>query len=69
MLTINVAVILAIIIVLLLFRPVKPRKRIDAVILVILSVILGVLIAPTSLGRGIYDLMYQISGGISGYHW
>ncbi|POX43242.1 hypothetical protein C3486_01475 [Streptomyces sp. Ru73] len=69
MLTINVAVLLAIILILLLCRPVKPRKRIDQVVLVILAVILGILIAPTGLGQSIANGMNQLALGISRIGW
>ncbi|MGI5472332.1 hypothetical protein [Streptomyces sp. CA-132043] len=65
MLTISVALVLAIILVLLLFRRVQARSRIDQTVVILLALVLGVLIAPTGLGQAIMNGMAQISQGIS----
>ncbi|GAA0495426.1 hypothetical protein GCM10010361_71040 [Streptomyces olivaceiscleroticus] len=67
MLTINVALLLAVILFLLLFRPVQARSRGYQTMVVVIAVVLGVLIAPTGLGQGILNGMAQLSQGISNF--
>ncbi|WP_320781390.1 hypothetical protein [Streptomyces sp. CRN 30] len=64
-LTINMALLLAVVIILLLFRPVQARKRWDQFLVVVLSVILGVLLAPTDFGRSIINGLGQLTQSFS----
>lgn len=63
--TINVALLLAVIVVLLILRRVQARSRFDQALTVLTALVLGVLIAPTSVGEGIMNLVRQITHGIS----
>ncbi|MEV0599404.1 hypothetical protein AB0I82_08910 [Streptomyces sp. NPDC050315] len=65
MLTINVALLLAVILFLLLRRRVQARSRVDQTVTVLLAVSFGVLIATTPLGQGILDVLGQLTNGIS----
>ncbi|MFE7332370.1 hypothetical protein ACFU8W_47500 [Streptomyces sp. NPDC057565] len=65
MLTINVAVLLAVIVVLRLRRPTHSRSRLDEKFTVVIVLALGVLIAPTDLGQGILSVLTQLVQGIS----
>ncbi|MFE7711862.1 hypothetical protein ACFU6I_40315 [Streptomyces sp. NPDC057486] len=65
MLTINVAVLLAVIVVLRLRRRTQARSRLDEKFTVVIVLALGVLIAPTDLGQGILRVLTQLVQGIS----
>ncbi|WP_394436388.1 hypothetical protein [Streptomyces sp. SGAir0957] len=65
MVTIDVAVILAIVAILLLRRPVAPRKRGDTFLVMLIVLVLGVLIAPTALGQGITEMMGELSNALT----
>ncbi len=65
MLTIDVAVLLAVVLVLRLRRRVHARSRADQSTTVALALVFGLLIAPTSLGRGILDVVGQVAEGVS----
>ncbi|MEU6390976.1 hypothetical protein [Streptomyces sp. NPDC046939] len=65
MVTIDVAVILAVIAILLLRRPVQPRKRGDTALVMVILLVLGVLIAPTALGQAITDMMGQLANALT----
>ncbi|MFE7709336.1 hypothetical protein ACFU6I_26860 [Streptomyces sp. NPDC057486] len=65
MLTINVAVLLAVIVVLRLRRRTEARSRLDEKFTVVIVLALGVLIAPTDLGQGILSVLTQLVQGIS----
>ncbi|MEU0835682.1 MULTISPECIES: hypothetical protein [unclassified Streptomyces] len=65
MLTINVAVLLAVIVVLRLRRRTQARSRLDEKFTVVIVLALGVLIAPTDLGQGILSVLTQLVQGIS----
>ncbi|MFJ9714222.1 hypothetical protein [Streptomyces sp. NPDC101234] len=54
--TINVAVLLAIIIVVRLRRRTQARSRFDEKMSVVLCVTLGVVIAPTAFGKSVLDV-------------
>ncbi|EST37713.1 hypothetical protein N566_11475 [Streptomycetaceae bacterium MP113-05] len=69
MLTINVAVLLAVIVVLRLRRPTEPRKRSDETLSVALVLVLGVLLAPTAFGQWILDVLGQLVHGITQAGW
>ncbi|GLP69171.1 hypothetical protein TUSST3_57940 [Streptomyces sp. TUS-ST3] len=63
--TINVAVLLAIIVVVRLRRRTHARSRVDEKMTVVLCVTLGVLIAPTAFGKSILDVVTQLVEGLS----
>ncbi|MEU5838613.1 hypothetical protein ABZ820_33775 [Streptomyces diacarni] len=65
MLTINVAVLLAVIVVIRLRRPTHARSRFDDKLGVGLVLVLGLLLAPTDLGQGILRVTNQLIDGIS----
>ncbi|MGW1616931.1 hypothetical protein ACWCQZ_47685 [Streptomyces sp. NPDC002285] len=64
-LTINVAVLLAVIIVLRLGRRTQARSRADEKLTVGIVLVFGVLIAPTAFGQGILDVVVQLAQGVS----
>ncbi|MGA5363972.1 hypothetical protein [Streptomyces purpurascens] len=65
MLTINVAVLLAVIIILRLRRRTQARSRWDEKLTVVIVLVFGVLIAPTAFGQGILDVVVQLVQGVS----
>lgn len=65
MLTINVAVLLAVIVVIRLRRRTHARSRLDEKFTVVIVLALGVLIAPTPLGQGIMDFLGQLASGVT----
>ncbi|MFD8003972.1 hypothetical protein [Streptomyces mirabilis] len=65
MLTINVAVLLAVIIVVRLRRRTEARKRSDEQLTVLIVLVFGVLVAPTAFGHGVVDVVGQLAEGIT----
>ncbi|MFJ6798159.1 hypothetical protein [Streptomyces sp. NPDC091268] len=65
MLTINVAVLPAVVVVLRLRRRTEARSRRDEKTTVVIVLALGVLLAPTDLGRGIADVLGRLVDGVS----
>ncbi|MGI5337229.1 hypothetical protein ACQEVS_07485 [Streptomyces sp. CA-181903] len=65
MVTIDVAVLLAVIVVLRLGRRTQSRSRNDEKLTVVIVLALGVLIAPTSVGRGIHDILGRLANSIT----
>ncbi|MFJ7242619.1 hypothetical protein [Streptomyces olivaceus] len=65
MLKINVAVLLAVIIVVRLRRRTQARSRNDEKLTVLIVLVFGILVAPTSFGQGVLDVVQQITAGIS----
>ncbi|MFG2875052.1 hypothetical protein ACGFYU_08565 [Streptomyces sp. NPDC048337] len=63
-LTINMAVLLAVIIVLRLRRRTQARSRLDEKATVIIVLVFGVLVAPTAFGQGVLDVVTQLARGI-----
>ncbi|GHG60256.1 hypothetical protein GCM10018779_27450 [Streptomyces griseocarneus] len=63
--TINVALLLAIIIVVRLRRRTEARSRFDEKLTVVIVLVFGVLIAPTSFGQGILNVVGQLARSIS----
>ncbi|MGW6564827.1 hypothetical protein [Streptomyces sp. NPDC054975] len=66
MMTINVAVLLAVVVVMRLRRRTQARSRVEERNTAFLVLALGILIAPTSLGQGIYNGIGQLVRGVSG---
>ncbi|MFI9150499.1 hypothetical protein [Streptomyces sp. NPDC053367] len=65
MLTINVAVLLAVIVVWRLRRRTHARSRFDEKLTVVIVLALGVLIAPTPAGQGIQNVLGQLASGVT----
>ncbi|MER7998365.1 hypothetical protein ACWEJP_01320 [Streptomyces sp. NPDC004749] len=65
MLTINVAVLLAVIVLFRLRRRTEARSRFDEKLTVVIVLALGVLIAPTPAGEGILNVLGQLAGGVT----
>jgi hypothetical protein len=64
-LSINVAVLLAVIIIVRLRRRTQARKRSDEQLTVLIVLVFGVLVAPTAFGQGIADVVGQLADGIT----
>ncbi|WP_404199119.1 hypothetical protein [Streptomyces tauricus] len=64
-LSVNVAVLLAVIIVLRLRRRTQARKRSDEQLTVLIVLVFGVLVAPTAFGQWIADVAGQFAEGIT----
>ncbi|MDX3715304.1 hypothetical protein [Streptomyces europaeiscabiei] len=64
-LTINVAVLLAVIIVVRLRRRTQARSRFDEKLTVAIVLVFGVLIAPTAFGEAIFDVVGQLAQGVT----
>ncbi|MDF4254646.1 hypothetical protein [Streptomyces sp. WMMB303] len=60
MLTINVAVLLAFVVVMRLRRRTEARSRNDEKLTVFIVLVLGLLLAPTELGQGILRVTGQV---------
>ncbi|MFI9580417.1 hypothetical protein ACIHCQ_00860 [Streptomyces sp. NPDC052236] len=65
MLTINVAVLLALIIIVRLRRRTQARSRVDERLTVLIVLVFGVLIAPTSFGQGVVNVVGQLADSVS----
>ncbi|MFD9028265.1 hypothetical protein [Streptomyces parvulus] len=65
MLTINVAVLLAVIIVVRLRRRTEARSRNDEKLTVLVVLVFGILVAPTAFGQGVLDVVGQLASGIN----
>lgn len=64
-LTIDLAVLLAVVIVLLWRRRVAPRTRLDTGMTMAVVLVFGVLIAPTAFGQGILDAVGEVAQGVT----
>ncbi|MER5199879.1 hypothetical protein [Streptomyces sp. NPDC002884] len=64
MLTINVAVLLAVIIVVRLRRRTEARSRNDEKLTVLIVLMFGVVVAPTAFGQGVLDVVSQLAAGV-----
>lgn len=64
-LTINVAVLLAVIIVVRLRRRTHARSRNDEKLTVLIVLVFGILVAPTAFGQGVLDVVGQLASGIN----
>ncbi|OQR63548.1 hypothetical protein B6E66_14465 [Streptomyces maremycinicus] len=65
MLTINVAVLLAVIIVVRLGRRTEARSRNDEKLTVFIVLAFGVVVAPTAFGQGVLDVVTQLATRVS----
>lgn len=62
---INLAVLLAVIIILRLRRRTQARKRSDEQLTVLIVLVFGVLVAPTAFGQGILNVVGQLADGVT----
>ncbi|MEV6682706.1 MULTISPECIES: hypothetical protein [Streptomyces] len=65
MLTINVAVLLAVIVFFRLRRRTQARSRNEERNTAVIILALGVLLAPTPVGQGILDILGQLASGVT----
>ncbi|MFJ2060551.1 hypothetical protein ACIOMM_32115 [Streptomyces sp. NPDC087908] len=65
MMTINVGVLLAIIAVMRLRRRTQARSRVEERNTAFILLVLGIVIAPTPLGQGIFNVIKQLVSGVS----
>ncbi|MEK9520644.1 hypothetical protein MIU24_14770 [Streptomyces venezuelae] len=65
MMTINVGVLLAIIAVMRLRRRTQARSRVEERNTAVILLVLGIVIAPTPLGQGIFNVIKQLVSGVS----
>lgn len=64
-LTIDLAVLLAVVIAVRLRRRTQSRSRNDEKLTVVIVLVFGVLIAPTAFGQGILDIVSQLAQGVT----
>ncbi|TGA88841.1 hypothetical protein [Streptomyces sp. MZ04] len=64
-LTIDLAVLLAVVIVLRLRRRTQARSRNDEQLTVVIALVFGLLIAPTAFGQGILDAVGEVAQGVT----
>ncbi|MFF2504942.1 hypothetical protein ACFVTY_16415 [Streptomyces sp. NPDC058067] len=64
-LTIDVAVLLAVVILLRLRRRTEARSRSDEKLTVAVVLVFGILIAPTAFGQGVLDVVGQLAQGVT----
>ncbi|WP_338675208.1 hypothetical protein V1460_21140 [Streptomyces sp. SCSIO 30461] len=65
MLTINVAVLLAVMVFFRLRRRTEARSRFDEKLTVVIVLALGILIAPTPAGEGVLNILGQLASGVT----
>ncbi|GGV13042.1 hypothetical protein GCM10010260_59950 [Streptomyces filipinensis] len=65
MVTIDVAVLLAVIVFFRLRRRTEARSRSDEKLTVVIVLARGILIAPTPAGQGILNVMGQLASGVT----
>ncbi|MFD3570004.1 hypothetical protein [Streptomyces sp. NPDC058667] len=65
MVTINVAVLLAVVVIWRLRRRTEARSRFDEKLTVVIVLALGVLLAPTPVGQGILNILGQLTSGVT----
>lgn len=65
MLTLDLAVLLAVVVFLLWRRRVKPRTRLDTGMTMAAVLVFGVLIAPTAFGHWILGTVGELAQGVS----
>ncbi|MFF1376434.1 hypothetical protein [Streptomyces sp. NPDC058308] len=64
-LSIDLAVLLAVVIVVLLRRRVAPRTKTDTFLTMSVVLVFGILVAPTDFGQGIQNVVTDLAQGIS----
>ncbi|MEU1021505.1 hypothetical protein ABZ366_05220 [Streptomyces sp. NPDC005904] len=65
MVTINVAVLLAVVVIWRLRRRTEARSRFDEKLTVVIVLALGVLLSPTPVGQGILNVLGQLTSGVT----
>jgi hypothetical protein len=65
LLTINVAVLLAVIVFFRLRRRTQARSRFEERLTAVIVLALGVLLAPTPVGQGILNVLGQLASGVT----
>ncbi|SFY32240.1 hypothetical protein OH786_34085 [Streptomyces atratus] len=65
MLTINVALLLAVIVFFRLRRRTEARSRFDEKMTVVIVLALGILLAPTPVGQGVLSFLGQLASGVT----
>ncbi|MFI6423269.1 hypothetical protein ACIBG6_38565 [Streptomyces sp. NPDC050842] len=65
MVTINVAVLFAVVVIWRLRRRTEARSRFDEKLTVVIVLALGVLLAPTPVGQGILSILGQLTSGVT----
>ncbi|NJP65919.1 hypothetical protein [Streptomyces spiramenti] len=65
MLTVNVAVLLAVVVVARLCRRTQARSRTDEKVTVALVLALGVVIAPTPVGQALFTALGELASGVT----
>ncbi|MFH8476902.1 hypothetical protein [Streptomyces sp. NPDC018000] len=65
MLTINVAVLLAVVVFFRLRRRTESRSRFDEKMTVVIVLALGILLAPTPVGQGVLNVLGQFASGVT----
>nr|WP_031010062.1 hypothetical protein [Streptomyces sp. NRRL F-5727] len=65
MVTINMAVLLAVVVIWRLRRRTEARSRFDEKLTVVIVLALGVLLAPTAVGEGILNVLGQLAGSVT----
>ncbi|MEU6708087.1 hypothetical protein [Streptomyces wuyuanensis] len=65
MVTINVAVLLAVVVFVRLRRRTEARSRFDEKLTVVIVLALGILLAPTAFGEGVLNVLGQLVGGVT----
>ncbi|MFD8542070.1 hypothetical protein [Streptomyces rubrogriseus] len=65
MLTINAAVLLAVIIMVWLRRRTRARSRNDKKLTVLIVLVFGIFVAPTAFGQDVLDVVGQQASGIN----
>jgi hypothetical protein len=66
--TLDVAVLLAIVIVILLRRPVAPRTKADQTATAIVVLVFGIIVAPTEFGSWVLSTLGTLAGAVKGIH-
>ncbi|WP_424216063.1 hypothetical protein ACN20G_28365 (plasmid) [Streptomyces sp. BI20] len=65
MLTLDVALVLAVLVWLRIRRTVHARSRRDQALTVFIVLALGVVLAPTAFGQALLDLVRQVADGVT----
>lgn len=65
LLTVNVAVLLAVVVFFRLRRRTEARSRFDEKMTVVIVLALGILLAPTPVGQGVLNFLGQVASGVT----
>lgn len=67
--TLDVAVLLAVVIVILLRRPVKPRTKADTTATAVVVMVFGIIVAPTAFGRWVLSTLGSVLESVKDVHF